>query len=249
MRIRIGLLVAVAFAVCFSMQLRSVAVEADEGGGNPLSGVQLYERRCAICHGLEGKGDGSAARYMDPRPRDFTTGVYKLRSTASGELPTDDDLLRSITRGIPGTAMPAWSGLTLEDRLKLVQTLKNFSDEFTDAEPPELVATGQPRLMTDESVRRGLAVYEKMQFGVCHGPEGRGDGPSARTLKDDQGRPIYPFDFTRSWKMKGGSDPESIYRTFMSGLNGTPMPSYADVMTEDEAGDLVNYCRSLFLDQ
>ena len=68
-------------------------------------GKELYERWCGECHGEGGAGDGSAAAYMLPRPRDFRGALYQIRTTASGELPTDDDLRRVIDEGRPGTAM------------------------------------------------------------------------------------------------------------------------------------------------
>ena len=73
--------------------------------GDPQAGKAVYDRRCALCHGVEGDGKGAAADLLDPRPRDFTTGVYKIRSTAN-RVPSDQDLFRIITDGMPGTSMP-----------------------------------------------------------------------------------------------------------------------------------------------
>jgi hypothetical protein len=80
----------------------------------------VYETACAWCHGADGRGDGPAgaaalAAYGAPRPRDFTRGRFKLRSTPSGVLPTDADLLRTIERGIPGI-MPSFQGLSDDAR-------------------------------------------------------------------------------------------------------------------------------------
>ena len=52
-------------------------------------GEAIYEKWCAGCHGDTGAGDGPAAAYMLPRPRNFTGAVYKIRTTASGQLPTE----------------------------------------------------------------------------------------------------------------------------------------------------------------
>src|SRR6185503_4339467 len=71
-------------------------------------GKAVYNKWCAQCHGSEGAGDGPAAHYMVPRPRDFTAALYQIRSTASGLLPTDDDIMHAIDEGLPGTTMPAW---------------------------------------------------------------------------------------------------------------------------------------------
>src|SRR5689334_19527797 len=66
------------------------------------SGRTIYQNRCAACHGEKGGGDGPVALSLWPRPRDLSTASYMLRTTASGELPTDEDLFRSITLGMPG---------------------------------------------------------------------------------------------------------------------------------------------------
>src|SRR5690606_21076675 len=80
-----------------------------EGQGHP--GKPIYDKWCAGCHGEDGRGTGEAAAYMLPRPRDFTRALYQIRTTASGELPTDADILRVIDEGMPGTAMPGWRTL------------------------------------------------------------------------------------------------------------------------------------------
>ncbi|HVH10799.1 MAG TPA: c-type cytochrome, partial [Gemmatimonadales bacterium] len=73
-------------------------------------GKAVYAKWCAGCHGGTGAGDGPGARTMLPRPRNFTGAIYKIRTTASGQLPTDRDLARAIDEGLPGSAMPAWKG-------------------------------------------------------------------------------------------------------------------------------------------
>ena len=85
-------------------------------------GKQIYFKRCSFCHGLMGDGNGPAADFMDPRPRDFTLGTFKFRTTQSGELPRDEDLFRTVSRGLSGTGMQAFdgdlikSGLSEQDR-------------------------------------------------------------------------------------------------------------------------------------
>jgi cytochrome c oxidase cbb3-type subunit I/II len=69
-------------------------------------GKEVYERRCVGCHGKNGDGNGPAATFMyKQRPRSFAAAVFKFRLTKE-PLPTDGDLLRTITRGVRGTAMP-----------------------------------------------------------------------------------------------------------------------------------------------
>src|SRR5262245_40951637 len=64
-------------------------VSADQ----PL-GERVYAQRCAVCHGPDGRGNGPAAPSMIPRPRDFTLGLFKYKSTLRNDPPTDDDLRR-----------------------------------------------------------------------------------------------------------------------------------------------------------
>lgn len=212
-------------------------------------GLDLYVSRCATCHGIDGDGAGSVARFLDPAPRDFTLGVYRIRSTITGEVPTDEDIFRTITSGFPGTAMPAWSGLTAEERWQLVFYLKSLSPWFDAEYPPETVAIPDAPPPTAELVDRGAIVYDVMGCAQCHGPDGRGDGPASGSMVDDLENPIYPFDMTRAYLMKGGRSAEDIYRTFHTGLNGTPMPSYDSVISDTDTWALVYFTQSLFLDQ
>lgn len=226
----VGLLLSSAFSL-------AIAQEAQ----------QLYERHCAACHGVEGLGQGPAAYLLYPKPRDFTRGVYKFRSTPTGSPPTDQDLLRTLQNGVPGTAMPAWDRLSDEELTNLTEYVKTFSDIFTDPdamEPPISVKT--PPSMTANSVQAGKEIYMEMECDRCHGPGGKGNGSAAGTLTDDLDRPIRPYDFTRGPAlMKGGASPQDIYRTFMTGLDGTPMPSFIDDLEEEQRWQLVHYIQSL----
>ena len=70
---------------------------------SPVNGAALYRNRCASCHGESGRGNGEYAGLLNPKPRDFTSGRFKLRSTETGGLPTDEDLAHSITEGLNGS--------------------------------------------------------------------------------------------------------------------------------------------------
>jgi mono/diheme cytochrome c family protein len=211
------------------------------------TGRAVFADRCADCHGARGRGDGPDARYLSPAPRDLTRGVYALRSTQSGTLPTAEDILRTLRRGIPGTSMPAWSGLPERTLWALVAYVESLSPRFAREPRGEAILVPAATPATAESISRGRRIYVRMGCAECHGRTGRGDGPAARTLTDDLGRPALPFDFTRGWKMKAGSSPEDVYRTFHTGIDGTPMPSYHDVIDERDSWDLVHYTRSLFV--
>lgn len=188
---------------------------------------RLYEAGCAACHGHRGDGRGRAAPLLGrPRPRDFRAGVFEFRSTPTGSLPTDADLYRTISRGVPGTWMPAWEGLlTPAQRWALVRYLKGFSAAFAEEEPEFPVPVPTPPETNPDLVAEGRMVYALLGCARCHGARGRGDGPSAHGLTDDWGRRIRPYDFTVG-RYKNGSAPEDLYRTLVTGLNGTPMPAF-----------------------
>ena len=206
-------------------------------------GRAVYRQRCVGCHGLDGDGNGGAATFLSPRPRDFTAAVFKFRSTPSGALPTDGDLYRTITRGVRWTAMPTWHELPDKDRLAVVAFIKTFSKRWKEEKPePPLSASAPPA--SAELVVRGRDLYASAKCWECHGEHGRGDGPSAAQLKDDLDRPIRPTDFTRG-QLKGGAHVVDVFRTMTNGLDGTPMPSFADTMTDEERWAISYYVLSL----
>lgn len=214
------------------------------------AGRALYDQKCAQCHGIDGDGAGVAADRLLPRPRDLTSGVFKIRTTPSGELPTDADLASIIRLGMPYTAMPAWPLLDDGEVDSLVAYIKTFAEDFAYPEmivPPIEIPAPPP--MNDESILAGQKAYELNKCFECHGQEGRGDGPSAPTLRDDWGQTIRPADLTKRWTFRGGRTRADIYRTFTTGLNGTPMPSYADSIGDEERWQLVDYVYSLSLDE
>jgi DMSO reductase family type II enzyme heme b subunit len=211
------------------------------------AGQAVYEKWCVHCHGEEGEGDGPAADFFTPRPRDFTFGLYKIRSTGSGQLPTDADLVRMIRDGMPGTGMPNWDETLSEKKIQqVVQYIKSFSGKFERAkEPPLEIKMGTPPRPNDVSIARGKEVFTELECFKCHGEAGRGDGPSAPELEDDWEYPIWPRNLTRKWEFRGGHRPEDIYRRVMGGVAGTPMPSFVDSLNEEKTWDLVNYVLSL----
>jgi cytochrome c oxidase cbb3-type subunit 2 len=211
-------------------------------------GRRLYREACAPCHGMGGNGQGPAAQGLHSKPQDFTQGMYKFRSTPIDAMPTDDDLMRSISEGIPGTAMPAWKNLlSASQRLALVQYLKTFAPEAFAASttvPVTPLRLPPAPTSTPAGIDRGRAIYDRLQCGQCHGQRGRGDGPLAAHLRDVRNRPSRPQDFTKGI-YKSGDAPDDLLRTVMTGLAGTPMPAWASAISIDEGWDLVDYIRSL----
>ena len=212
------------------------------------AGKHIYTRKCAQCHGDDGKGDGPAAAEVFPKPRDFTRGVFKIRTTPSGAVPTDDDLFRAVTNGLPGSSMPAWNVLADRERWQVIYYLKTFSDKFQEPAPPPITIPKEVPA-SSESIARGQELFRDAECWQCHGDEGRGDGPSFPTLKDDWDQPIWPANLTKCWNFRGGNTTRDVFRTFMTGLGGTPMPSYADIFEPQQAWDLANYVHSLCRDR
>ncbi len=214
------------------------------------AGRKIYNKVCAQCHGMDGDGNGVARAYFWPTPRDFTYGLFKIRTTASGELPTDDDLKAIIKRGMPYTGMPAWPGLSDRELANVVYYIKTFSNMFAD--PDFIVAPldiPKPPKFSEESAAAGRRLYEENKCSDCHGEHGRGDGKSSPTLTNEWGEPIKPADLTRRWTFRGGTTRKDIYRTFTTGLNGTPMPSYADLLDEEDRWHLVDYVYAFSRDE
>lgn len=219
-------------------------------------GQMIYKMACIHCHGVDGKGDGPAANfiggYSAPHPRDFYRGVFKFRSTKSGHLPTAFDLMRTIRDGIPGY-MPSFRYLGREKLRQVALYISQFYKRKTDRKikkgkkPYEEISIDHSVAFTKKSISRGEKKYMELECFKCHGMEGKGDGPSANDLKDDKGFPIKPADLTQPSAFKNGNNHEDIYRTIITGLSGSPMPSYYDSFKGKESGawDLVHYILSL----
>lgn len=215
-------------------------------------GKVLYERACALCHGGDGKGDGAAGwfigRYSSPHPRDFTTESFKFRSTASGEMPTDQDLFRTVTQGVPAY-MPSFGGLSEDERWAVIAYIKSFNSRFREETPTSLSIPDPPFPSSEVSIENGRKLYVTYSCNSCHGDNGYGDGPESLkgSLKDSRGLSISAGNLSDRASMKNGAAPRDIYRSLMTGLDGTPMPSFADTLLgkENEVWDLVYYILSL----
>jgi mono/diheme cytochrome c family protein len=228
------------------------AVKPEDNRQTQEKGRRVYERACLWCHGAEGKGDGPAGwfvgRYSAPYPRDLTSEGFKFRSTPSGQAPTDQDLFRTVTRGIPGF-MPSFSSLTEEERWQVIAYIKSLNPLFKEEKQTPLAIPIPPFSPSDVSIETGRNIY--LQFGCqgCHGENGKGDGVTSQAgeLRDGRGFLIQSTDLTKRPSFKNGADPRDIYRTLMTGLDGTPMPSYAHSFDgrEEDVWHLVNYLVSL----
>ena len=214
-------------------------------------GREIYRTTCRPCHGLNGDGRGHGAKRLNPRPRDFRSGVYKWRTTPFGELPTDEDLDRTIRQGVSGTEMiPFGQLMSRKNRRAVIQYIKAFSPAFQDparqADRKAIlpIPNKRPSPKSTASIAAGRALYLAKGCVACHGAEGNGEGPAAGVLRDAWGDPIKPWDFTKGY-YKSGRTEFDLYRTIATGLNGTPMPSFIALTTEQERWQLIDYITSL----
>jgi mono/diheme cytochrome c family protein len=232
--------------LCMTAAMALPAQESRVGTltGHAAGGKPEYRRYCVGCHGQDGDGLGENAQWIDPKPRDFTAAVFKCRSTPTGTLPTDDDLASSIHRGFVTTNMPSWLPLSGQVRADLVAYIKSFSPRWSRGHGTPIVIPAESPA-TVESMLRGRALFQKMECWKCHGPAGHGDGPSASTLTDSKDNPIRPYNFATGTRFKCGETNQDLYRVFMTGLDGTPMPSFADNLKPADAWDLVHFLRTL----
>lgn len=230
------------------------------------AGQQLYANHCAQCHGDQGDGNGPAAKFLYPKPRDFGENKFRLVTTKN-KIPSDADLLRVIERGMPGSSMPPFGHLSQPEKEALVAEVRELTrkgverrlrqlaaqtdGELDQAELEQDVARmttpgeAQP-LPTDlpvfgpESVARGKHIYGQYCAG-CHGATGKGDG--VQDQRDDNGMPTKPRDFTRGI-FKGGRELQQLYARMVLGIPGTPMPA-TDFLKPNEVGDVINFVLSL----
>lgn len=227
--------------------LTSPAASSHIGGlqGHAKEGAMEYRRYCLVCHGALGDGNGESAQWLDPKPRDFTLGVFKCRSTPTGTLPTDQDIYDSIARGLDRSNMPPWNAFSGQMRADLVAWIKHYSPRWQTEKPGEPIVVPPEPEVTAERIKAGQDVFNRVQCWKCHGVEGKANGPSASTLQDDLGRPILPYNFAEGGRFKCGTSDADLYKIFMTGLDGTPMPSFADNIKPEEAWDLVFFLRTL----
>ena len=243
------LVLVFAGIIVTEVAIKTTAINGKNSGSSGLSdrfalGRDLYEDNCADCHGLSGKGDGKEAHRFKQKPQDFTSGSFKFRSTPTGSLPTDEDIFRSITEGIRGTAMLGQIHLSDKKRWLLVDYIKTFSSNFSEAVPQPVIEIIAPHEKTDSLIAYGKWLYEEAGCWNCHGDSGVGDGPSADTLRTASGYPVVMPDLTLR-PLKRANSNEELYRTLVTGLDGTPMPSFEDALNDTQRWALVYYLEDM----
>jgi mono/diheme cytochrome c family protein len=228
-------------------------------------GRAVYTKYCVGCHGETGSGRGGAAVGMTPPPRDFRGGQFKFKSVAQkGDLPTDDDLLRTVREGLAGTHMNPFERLAEADARAVVQFVKTFSPRWRAEGPGEPLPVppdpwGAGR--RGAAIERGRAVYHGVAAcWECHpayvpraglgAPERVGVAPTVRPdvaaprAVETAWGPVTAPDF-RSHRFRVGRDPAALYRVIAAGVGGTPMPAWHERLAPDELWALVHYVREV----
>ncbi|MCA1583590.1 MAG: c-type cytochrome [Acidobacteria bacterium] len=240
--------VALLFTALSAGTMGSVHAQGPDVGTEAQreSGRTVYVKYCAQCHGEKGDGQGYATPHLYPMPRDFTAARFKVRTTPNGALPTHQDLVNIIRRGMPYSSMPAWPELSDQEVSDLAYFITTFSPDFSNPEMvPKPVELPGPPSTSSESIELGKKLYEETGCLKCHGNLGRGDGPSAPTLVDEFNHPIRATNLAQSWTFRGGSSREDIFRTMSTGFNGTPMPSFADSLSPEQRWAITDFIVSL----
>jgi DMSO reductase family type II enzyme heme b subunit len=224
-------------------------------------GARLFAEHCAICHGADGGGQGRAELF--PPARNFRTGRFRIVSSANGA-PTDGDLLRVLKRGLPGSAMPAFAGLSEVELELLVRhvrelALEGLAQEIEDAarRTGEKVSPEEARELAVErmapgpvlhaapftgapDLARGRDLY-RVECARCHGEDGRGRENVPRVNAD--GRLDWARDFTAGF-LEGGASRDDLWRRIVIGLPGSAMPG-ASITAPEDLHALVGYVQSL----
>ncbi|MBI5327734.1 MAG: c-type cytochrome [Deltaproteobacteria bacterium] len=238
------------------LSIMLMSIQAWAAQGNKENGKTIYDKKCWWCHGENGAGDGPAAKFLNPPPRDLTAGWYKFKTTPFDEItPADEDIFRMISggmnhislwKGMSGTSMPNWDDVLKEqERWDIVAYIKSFSGLDKPAKGP--IDYKNQIKSSKESIEKGKETFKKM-CAECHGEEGRGDG--TKKLKDDLGFRTWPRNLTKPWTFRVDNDPKEIYTRISNGIPGTQMPSFADptskkTLSDEERWNVANYIVSI----
>ena len=169
------------------------------------SGKKLYLKYCSQCHGDKGDGEGYAAPHLLPKPRNFTTGKFKIRTTPNGALPTHQDIVNIIRRGMPYTSMPAWPAFSEQEVANLAYFITTFSADFSNSEKvPQPVQLPSAPKSTKESIDLGKKLY--VDTGCVQVPRHSRSG--RRTLGSNPGGRLGSIRYARQTSRRLGPSAE-----------------------------------------
>ncbi len=236
-----------------SRKVEKMIEESESQTGTELlvekRGKALYYKFCIPCHGAEGNGKGNASYYLFPKPRNLNLGIFKFHSTRTNTLPLNEDLYKTIQNGIPGTAMPPWIDVLSEEEIHLLaEFIKTFSRRFSMELPDYEMPVSLEPPFDKLSIANGRIIYKQLRCGRCHGNEGDSEDRLSGSIQEFGGNLSFVYDLRRPDQYKAGAAGPDIYRTLITGLDGSPMNAY-EYMRDRELWDLVHYLQSLFFIQ
>ncbi len=204
-------------------------------------GKKIYERYCIACHGADGKGDGAEAYQLETKPTDFTSGNIKFKSTPYGTLPSEEDIVSTLKSGVRTTAMLPQLQLSDEQMHEAAAYIISLMPKDQKAGKPVEISKASP--VNNKLLEKGKKLFQTNCVS-CHGTDAKGDGPLSKTLMDYRQKPIHPADLTLR-PLKRANTPERMYRIISTGIEGTPMPPFLQVLKSKERWAVVDYVESL----
>lgn len=233
-------------------------------------GKSIYTEYCMQCHGVNGDGNGVAAKGLQVPPRNFKLGTYKFGQVVTGELPHDEDFYKIIKNGLHGTAMLPWD-LTEKQLFNVVQYIKTFAPQKWEGVDKKLgmhIEAGKDPYgiaHRESAIQRGKEVYHIVaQCWTCHqayvshselsqiaqkinGAPMTEFDPEMYHVKlqpSDYDYSTMPPDFTYDL-VRSAKTVEELYVRINSGVGGTAMASWKGVLQDDEIWAVAHYVRSL----
>ena len=246
---KLGLFCAVVLAAPLAAQSVAPSPETTKVAVKPgilapavgaRTGAEVFAAECAQCHGELGNGKGTAYPFLTAKPRDFTRKKFKLRTTGPGELPARADLFGTVSRGIRPHAMPAFDFLSESERKAVVEQVLAFAGAAGKPDPRGVAIPPEPE-STPERIAQGQAVYDKVQCGKCHQPNA--EDATRPDLTDEAGEPVHP-PHLKYEEFIGPEGTHDLLTRFQTGMDGTPMPSFAAAVSDDELGALAAWVKS-----
>lgn len=204
------------------------------------TGAQVYAAECAQCHGEQGNGKGTAYPHLAAKPRDFTRKKFKLRTTGPGEMPSRADLMQTLTLGIRSHAMPAFDFLNEAERKAVIEQVLSFAGAAGKPDPEPLRVPPVPEA-TPEVLAAGQAAYDKIQCGKCHQPNA--EDAQRPDLTDESNEPVHP-PHLRFEEFIGPDGAGDLYTRLRTGMDGTPMPSFAGAVSDEDLMALAVWLKS-----
>ncbi len=249
-RVKLFKIIAIGVLLCCTGAVKCAEANRNDFRGY-LQGRHVFGSQCAPCHGSRGRGDGPWSEGMTVLPRNFRMGIFKYRSTPMGFLPTDDDLRRTIKKGVSGTAMPTFGkSLSESDITAVIVYLKNLSHRWEDLgrKTNGMILPEEPSWFAESEnykkhLARGRDTYRQICVN-CHGESGKGDGPGSKGLTNVWSHVVAPANLALP-HLRSGSTRQDFFRTISMGLDGTPMIGFGSVFRDEQIWELIAVVESL----